>query len=229
MAYHLFLFDVDDTLFDFKAAERQSFASVIGDLADHSDLENLFHTYRLESERVWRLLELNKISKDELKVERFKRTFEKHRLEIDPVRASDLYLESLSESDILIPYAFEICQLLSQVGEIGIVTNGIASVQKKRLSKSKIAPFLSFIAVSEDCGFAKPDTRFFEYSAKLAKKFAPRSSLVIGDRLEADIAGAHAFGLDACLFNPHKKPNHTDIRPKHEIFHLSELQQIALR
>lgn len=229
MAYNLFLFDADDTLFDFKEAERQSFHLSIGSLLARTDLNDLFQTYKTESARVWRMLELNQITKDELKVERFKRTFEKHKVDVDPVVASEHYLEALSEADVLTPHSFEICQYLSEFGEIGIVTNGIVSVQKRRLSKSKIAPFISFIAVSEECGFAKPDTRFFDYSIKLAKKFSPHSTLVIGDRLEADIAGAHAFGVDSCFFNPHKIPNSTTLKPTHEIHHLSELQSIVFR
>jgi YjjG family noncanonical pyrimidine nucleotidase len=227
MAYNLFLFDADDTLFDFKAAEQQAFASSFKHFTDAATLPELFKTYRVESDRVWRLLELGQISKDELKVERFRRSFEKHGIDFDPARASDLYLEALSEGDALIPHAVEICQFLSEFSEIGIVTNGIVSVQKRRLAKSKIASYISFVAVSEECGFAKPDRRFFEYSIKLAKKFVPESTLVIGDRLETDIAGAHAFGVDACFFNPNKTSNPTDIRAKYEIAHLSELQKIA--
>ena len=53
-------------------------------LSHQNDLPSVFETYRKESERVWRLLENNAITKDELKVERFRRTFEKHEIDIDP-------------------------------------------------------------------------------------------------------------------------------------------------
>jgi putative hydrolase of the HAD superfamily len=229
MAYNLFLFDADDTLFDFKAAEQQAFASSMGRFFDQHEIKPIFDTYRLESERVWRLVEANLISKEVLKVERFKRTFERHKIKADPAVASGLYLEALSEADNLNHYAAEICQFLSGVGEVGIVTNGIMSVQKRRLSKSLINPFVSFIAVSEECGFTKPDVRFFDYSVRLAKRFSKEATLMIGDRIETDITGAHAYGLDTCFFNPTKDSINTTIVPKFEISHLSQLEEIALQ
>lgn len=172
MAYDLFLFDADDTLFDFRAAEQQALTFILGHFAKDFDLETVFHTYRTESEKLWRLLEVNKITKDNLKVERFRRTFQIHGIEEDPVRIGEAYLEALAEADPLVDHAFEICAFLSEIGQVGIITNGIEKVQKRRLSKSSIQPFISFIAVSEECGFAKPDIRFFEYSVRLARKYS---------------------------------------------------------
>jgi len=226
MNYSLFLFDADDTLFDFKAAERHAFGATMA-VFTLSNWESIFETYRHESERVWRLLESNRITKEELKVERFRRTFEEHGIEVDPSRASDAYLEALSETDILNHYAFEICEILSGFGEVGIVTNGIVTVQKRRLQKSKICSFISFIAVSDECGYSKPDIRFFEYSVKLARNFSKKSTLVIGDRIETDIIGANNFGLASCLFNPSRTVYETDVRPKYEISCLSELKTIV--
>lgn len=228
MGYSLFLFDADDTLFDFRSAELQALHSTLGHLAEKLCLEMLFNTYRSESESLWRQLERNLITKDDLKVERFRRTFAKHGITSDPAQASETYLEALSEADILNEHALEICQFLSEIGEVGIVTNGIVAVQKRRLNKSPIRPFISFIAVSEECGYAKPDIRFFDYSTKLARNFTPSKTLVIGDRIETDILGAHKFGLDACLFAPNGVSD-SDIRPKYTISRLSELKQIALQ
>jgi putative hydrolase of the HAD superfamily len=227
MSYELFLFDADDTLFDFRSAERQAFSMVFQELGIRSEFHSVFSTYRKESEKLWRKLERREVTKDELKIARFRQTFELHQLEVDPEKASQTYLEALSEADILNDHALEICQHLARRGEIGIVTNGIVTVQQRRLAKSAIKPYISFVAVSEACGFAKPDRQFFEYSIQLAKKFAPASTLVIGDRVETDIAGAHEFGLDACLFNPERLPNHSAFRPRYEISHLSELRKIV--
>lgn len=227
MGYDLFLFDLDDTLFDFKKAEIDAFASVISVLANGAHTPELFQSYRTESERVWRMLELGQISKDLLKTERFKQTFEKNGIEADHVKASALYLEALSESDALVDHAYEICEFLAGKGEIGIATNGFESVQNRRISKSRLKPFISFIAVSEAAGHAKPDARFFEYSIKLAKRFSKESTLMIGDRRETDILGANSFGLSSCWFNPGGATNTGEIKPTHEIKHLSDLIKLA--
>ena len=96
----------------------------------------------------------------------------------------------------------------------------------QRIKNSKLDSYISFVSVSEECGYAKPDVRFFEYSAKLAKKFLKSSALVIGDRLETDVLGAHNFGLDACWFNPQLQTRSQEIAPKFEIKHLSEIRHI---
>ncbi len=134
---------------------------------------------------MWQLFEEGKTTKDELKVERFRKTFELHGIDIDPKIASYRYLEALPETVVLIDHAVELLEWLSGHGEIGIVTNGIHHTQTQRINNSPLKSFISFVSVSEECGYAKPDVRFFEYSSKLAKRFQKEKSIVIGDRWEA--------------------------------------------
>lgn len=223
MSYELFLFDLDDTLLDFKASERLSFFSTMKSFGLSTTIDALFESYQSENRALWLLFEQAKTSKEHLKVERFRKAFAAHGIEIDPHMASQRYLDALPETVVLIDHAVEICELLSGRGEIGIITNGIHHVQTRRIQNSKLAPYISFVSVSEEAGFAKPDVRFFEYSAKMAKRFSKASSLVIGDRLETDVEGAHAFGVDACWFNPTSQPRAVANAPKFEIKHLREL------
>lgn len=46
--------------------------------------------------------------------------------------------------------------------QLGIITNGVAKVQKSRLSKSGLAPLFSSVLVSETVGVEKPDPVIFE-------------------------------------------------------------------
>jgi 2-haloacid dehalogenase len=227
MAYDLFLFDLDDTLLDFKASERLSFFSTLKNLGVEAGHDELFEHYQVTNRALWKLFEESKTTKEHLKVERFRKLFEANQMDIDPELASKRYLDMLPETVVLIDYAVEICEWLSTRGEIGIITNGIHATQTERIKNSKLAPYISFTVVSEECGFAKPDVRFFEHSSKIAKKFAKASSLVIGDRVETDIQGAHNFGVDSCWFNPEAlvRPE-THLPPKFEIKHLSELHKI---
>lgn len=226
MKYNLFLFDLDDTLLDFKESEKLSFHLCMQSLGIKTNVDQIFSDYQVINKALWKALEEAKTTQEILKVERFRKTFEAHRIDIDPAMASLRYLDTLPETVVLIDHAVETCEWLSQHGEIGIITNGIEYVQSKRINKSKIAPFISFISVSETCGFAKPDIRFFDYTTKMAKKFSKDKTVIVGDRLEADIQGAHNFGIDSCWYNPHKieKPSH--LRPTFEITHLSEIQKL---
>lgn len=227
MKYNLFLFDLDDTLLDFKASERLSFEHTLHALKVEHDFDSLFGQYQLENRALWDLFEQGKTSKEHLKVERFRKIFTTHQLDIDADMASEHYLSTLPRTVVLIEHAVEICQWLCEHGEIGIITNGIHHVQTERIKNSALAPFISFVSVSEECGHAKPDVRFFDFSANKARSFDKKSALVIGDRFEADIVGASTFGVSSCWFNPDRKENTSEIKPTYEITHLSELRRIV--
>lgn len=223
MKYNLFLFDLDDTLLDFKASERLSFFLSLKTLGIEAD-ETFFKEYQEGNQTLWKLFEENKVTKEFLKVERFRKVFQKHGIEVDPALASSRYLDALPETVVLMDYAVEICEWLKGHGELGIITNGIQSVQHKRITNSKIAPYIDFLSVSDECGHAKPDVRFFDYTVKKAKEFKKHSTLIVGDRLDADIKGAHNFGIDSCWFNPGKLTNENDFHPSFEVMHLSEIK-----
>lgn len=226
MRYNLFLFDLDDTLLDFRESERRSFVIALESLGITENLDALFARYQIENTLLWALFEQAKTTKEYLKVERFRKTFAAYGVEIDPVLASVRYLDTLPQTVVLVEYAKEICEWLTQFGEIGIITNGIQSVQTQRIRNSAIAPYISFVSVSETCGFAKPDVRFFEHSITMAKQFARESCLVVGDRMDADIQGAFNFGVDSCWFNPTNAQRTAGLAPQYEIHKLVELQQL---
>lgn len=225
MKYDLFLFDLDDTLLDFKASERLAFFLSMKSLGIESD-ERFFKEYQEGNQALWKQLEENKVTKEFLKVERFRKVFIKNKIEIDPEVASLRYLDALPETVVLIDHAVEICEWLKTFGEIGIITNGIQYVQHKRISNSKIAPYIDFLAVSDECGHAKPDVRFFEYTVKKAKRFKKESTVIVGDRLDADIKGANLFGIDSCWFNPNKQLNDHDYKSTYEVAHLKEIKKV---
>ena len=130
-------------------------------LGVRGDLADLFARYQAINLDLWRRFELGAVSKDFLKVERFRHTFAGHGLALDAARASDLYMAALSETVVLIDGAVEICQALAAIGEVGIITNGIEHIQARRIATSSLHKHISFVATSEACGYAKPDERFF--------------------------------------------------------------------
>jgi 2-haloacid dehalogenase len=75
MKHQLFLFDLDDTLLDFRASEKLSFVRTMRDLGLRDDVDGLFHQYQAINVALWRQFESGAVSKDFLKVERFRQTF----------------------------------------------------------------------------------------------------------------------------------------------------------
>jgi len=229
MKHRLFLFDLDDTLLDFRASERLSFDRTMGELGLAAIPDGLFARYQVINLALWQAFEAGTVSKDFLKVERFRRTFVTHALDLDPHKASALYLESLSNTVVLIDGAAQLCETLAGIGEVGIITNGVESIQQRRIASSSLQAHVSFVATSEACGHAKPDTRFFDYTVRMARAFAPGETVIVGDRLDADILGANRFGIESCWFNPHGLPNATQALPTWEVARLKDVVPLLRR
>jgi 2-haloacid dehalogenase len=223
MKHRLFLFDLDDTLLDFKASEKLSFGRTMQELGLNEGVDALFVQYQAINVALWRSFETGGVTKDFLKVERFRRTFVANGLELDAEAASRLFLESLSDTVVLIDGAKHICEQLSAIGEVGIITNGVEYIQNRRIASSGLGDHISFVSTSEACGHAKPDVRFFEYAAKMARSFAKAETIIIGDRLDADILGANRFGIDSCWFNPGRLGNESQALPTYEVASLQDI------
>jgi 2-haloacid dehalogenase len=223
MKHRLFLFDLDDTLLDFKASEQLSFDRTMRALGLDALPDGLFARYQAINIALWKRFETGAVSKDFLKVERFRRTFADNGLDLDPEAASHLYLESLSDTVVLIDGARELCETLAGIGEVGIITNGVEQIQHRRIVSAGLRDHVSFVATSEACGHAKPDSRFFEYTVRMARAFAHAETVIVGDRLDADILGANRFGIESCWFNPGGLANDSEALPTFEVARLHDV------
>ena len=224
MKHTLFLFDLDDTLLDFKASENLSFVRTMQQLGAGGSTASLFSHYQPINVALWRAFEHGTVTKDFLKVERFRQTFLAAGLVLDPELASRLYLESLSDTVVLIDGAIELCATLAAVGEVGIITNGVDAIQNRRIASSGLQQHVSFVATSEACGYAKPDVRFFEYAMNMAARPAGKDqAIIIGDRLDADILGANRYGIDSVWYNPEQLANSSAVVPTFEVACLREI------
>jgi len=221
--YDAIFFDADETLLDFKKSEEISFEVV---LRKHN-IEGDFHHYRTNYKKIndilWSQEALGLITKDFLKVERFRKFLEEHSLEANPEQICEDYLQTLPEHVYLLDGAIELITNLHKKMPMAIVTNGIGHVQHKRFSKANITHFFDHVVVSEECGFSKPDQRIFDLTLKKMGLSKASRILMVGDKLETDILGANRFGIDSCWFNPHNSTNDTDIKPTFEIKNLAQI------
>lgn len=223
MKHSLFLFDLDDTLLDFKASEKRSFVRTMEELGIQDGIEGIFPQYQAINLDLWKRFEAGLVSKDVLKVERFRKTFLQSGLELDPEAASALYHEFLSSTVVLIEGAGQLCATLAGIGEVGIITNGVDHIQHRRIASSGLGDHISFVSTSEACGYAKPDSRFFDYTTSKARRFSKNETVIIGDRLDADILGANRFGIESCWFNPGRSINESQAVPSCEAASLHDI------
>lgn len=222
--YKLLLFDADDTLFDFQKSQHATFHRLLQDHGINESLFEMYTDYQAISQDLWSKLERNEISKDHLKSHRFKLLFEKYNLKFCPQNLGEKYLDLLSDYVYLLPDAKDILEILSKKYVIGLVTNGVEKVQKERFARSGLSDYVSFMVVSEECGYHKPDRRIFDYALKI-KSMLSHETLMIGDKIEADVLGATNAGIDSCWYNPGKLKNHTST-PTFEIQSLRELTSL---
>jgi YjjG family noncanonical pyrimidine nucleotidase len=223
--YRLFLFDADDTLFDFRRSERTAFASTLleAGVPEERALE-LLPRYREISHELWGYLEQGRVTQEELRTERFRRLYSAYAIAADPAQAGLSYLDHLSRGTHLIDGALEVCLALKERGaRLGIVTNGFKRVQEPRFRASPLATVIGELVISEEFGAAKPDPRIFHHALERVSHLDRDTAVFVGDRLESDIAGAHRAGLASCWFNARGETNGTGIRPSHEISRLEEL------
>ena len=78
----------------------------------------------------------------------------------------------------------------------GIVTNGEAS-QRAKCRAAGLEQLASFIIVSEEIGYDKPDPRIFHDALVATGLKTPGQVMFIGDNPVADIHGAKCFGMKA--------------------------------
>lgn len=225
MKYEVILLDIDETLFDFKKAEKYALEKTMNHCKiDYND-ENL-SIYKRVNDNIWHELEKGLISADNLKLERPRRFFNELGVSSNPTEFRDTYLKLLGEGAFLFDESIELLSYLSKKYRLCVITNGLSDVQNRRLDKAAIREHFEHIVISEDIGFAKPDSKIFEYTLEAMNHKNKDSVLMIGDSLKSDIQGGINVGIDTCWYNPSKIINPTDIIPTYEVHSLLDIKNI---
>jgi 2-haloacid dehalogenase len=178
---------------------------------------------------LWKKIERGETTLATLQISRFVRLFAYMQIKWEKCDPGGLYLKQLERYVFLLDDADIVCGELHKTCALYIVTNGIAPVQRGRLARSGLMPYMSGLFVSEDIGFPKPHRYFFDsVFTQLGPDTARSKILIIGDSLSADIAGGRAAGIDTCWYNPRRESNKGSLRPTYEIASLAELLDICL-
>ena len=219
--YKYLLFDLDDTILDFKAAEVYAFKKLLKTLnIDYKD--EYLEKYSQDNLALWKKYELGLIERKTIFEDRMKPLFEMLSIDYDPIKASYDYLGYLSESSILIKDSYQVLERLSKKYDLYIISNGEPSVQYPRIESADLNKFFKGLFISSEIGHQKPKKEFFDYVKSHIKDFKVEEALVIGDSLSSDIKGAIDYGIDSCWFNPNKKQ--TDLNVAYNITELSQLR-----
>ncbi len=231
--YKVILIDIDDTLFDYKKAEDNAIRKVFEDFGyfNNEEDENRFETIKLKyntiNKKLWEELEKGKVTKDELKVKRFKELFEEMDLGYEPEAFSIKYLRRLGEGNFLFDGAEEFCKYIKSKYKVAIVTNGIKEVQMSRIGRSGISGYIDEVVISDEVGISKPRPEIFEYALKKLGHEDKKGVIMIGDSQTADIQGGINFGIDTCWINIVGKKEDENIKATYKVDKIEDLYKIV--
>jgi putative hydrolase of the HAD superfamily len=95
----------------------------------------------------------------------------------------------------------ETLEKLARVYQLGVITNWDSEdEQRRKLRHLGLDSSFRHCVVSASAGYEKPDPRIFEHALSLAE-VEPTDAVFVGDRLDVDVGGAKAAGMQAVWFN----------------------------
>ena len=200
MRFSLLLSDVDNTLFDFRSAERAAFAAVSARFALPED-EDLFALYQAINKAQWQKLDRGETDPQKLRLDRFRDFADALGLEGADIRAmSDHYIRALGEQRLLVAGAEAFLRRVSAHMPVYLVTNGFSDVQRPRIQASPLRRYFSGLLISEEFAHAKPHPEMLQEAMRRAGAADPSRAVMIGDNEAADIGAAVNAGVKSILF-----------------------------
>ncbi len=216
------IFDLDDTLLDFHAAEHAALRLSLPQCGVQPTTA-LLDRYSVLNEQQWKLLEQGKLTRDEVKVRRFALLFAEYGIDAAAEEATARYERCLCDQHPLMAGALPLLEELKTRYALYVATNGSAAVQKKRIGDAGLTSFFEDVFISESVGADKPSAAFFAHCVARIPSFDPACTVMIGDSLSSDIAGGKNAGIRTVWFNPHHKENNTAVQPDHTVDCLAAL------
>ncbi len=227
--YTCLLLDVDNTLLDFDAAERQALTDTLIHYGLPHDADAL-STYHEVNRRLWAQLARGELNKNKLFAIRFLRFIEAMGLP-DPGNSremNDYYENELARHADLIPGALQALEELAEVATLATVSNGATRVQQSRIAASGIGNYMDGVYISEKMGAAKPQARLYDMVLKDLGVTDKSRVLMVGDDLLADIKGGQNAGIDTCWVNFAGEENTTGLRPTYTVHSYEELYRVVM-
>jgi putative hydrolase of the HAD superfamily len=112
----------------------------------------------------------------------------------------------------LFPEAVQVLHRLHGRYKMSIITNGFAETHDVKIARLELGRFFDHVILAGEMQLVKPDPKIFEHAMRLAG-VTPEESLMVGDRFNRDVAGAHAAGMRAVWVNVRGETAPAGVRP----------------
>ncbi len=203
--YTHLLFDLDHTLWDFNTNCKNTLYELYLE-HEHElksiDKELFFTTFLKINSEIWHLFDQNKISKEEMRIRRFRDLLQNFDINNDILANTleDKYLFRCPKKGALLPYSLDFLNLVKDAFEICLITNGFHQVQLEKVKYSGLDVYFEHIFSSESTQSKKPEAKFFNHVLS-HYQLDPEKTLIIGDNPYTDIQGAKNMGIHSLWIN----------------------------
>ena len=220
------LFDVDDTLFDRKLAQKKVcilIAKQLPHIFDAFEPEHILEAF-LKSDQISTDIFNSGDPSEGLRDKRnslFLQLLGIHENYVPAV--TGLYVQDYPLVNAPVDGAISVVKKLSVKFKVGVVSNGFPDVQYRKLENMGFYDLFSCIVLSEVFGVRKPNPVIFQKAASLIH-MKPAECLYVGDSYAHDVIGAKNAGMQACWLNPESlKPQDETVKADFVISKLAEL------
>ena len=202
-------FDLDETLIRHSTPIMEQLQTVCHQhLADLSEARwNAFHEHLMvDVGQLWRDIAVHQGRCEAGFVEIFRSGLEQVGGDVALAEPMiEAFLTSVVDSTGPTEGAHEVLDRLAAAGiATGIITNGFAFLQKRKVKAHDFVERVKFVMTSEDAGAHKPDARIFQMAmAKVGVDAA--NCWHVGDHRDNDVAGAIGVGISAVLYDPDRQ------------------------
>ena len=224
--YKAVLLDLDDTLLDFQSCEQQSLQRCHQKYFHHvEDFAHFCQVFRQINLGLWRRVEAGMQTVSALGEDLFRSLTKEFGLSYCP-SIEQHYADQLIEHSFWEPGAETLLNALYAQGvRLGFITNGFTKIQRAKFENLQLHRWSQVLVISEELGHAKPHREIFDH-ALLQLAACPEETLMVGDSLTSDGAGARNTGMPFCWYNPLHRPTPEDWMPHLIISRLEELHPL---
>ena len=224
------LFDVDETLFDRKLAQRlvlERLPVCLPEIFGGITIDTLLAAWQASD----RETSDHKYTVDDIRASRNVRSaffLSSLGLPAGHTEAvTDFYLDTYPKVPAPIDGTSEVVAACAAQLPVGVVSNAYPDVQYGKLDTLGLRHLFRCVVLSEEYGGPrKPAAEIFLRGCELLDA-APSSTLYVGDSFANDVIGARAAGLVSCWYNPQGlPPPGGEAAPEYELRAMSDLLQL---
>lgn len=199
-------FDLDDTLLDHRAAERKALADVrdrYRQIFGTVSVDELQAEYHAINDPLWTRYADGEIEKETLQAQRFAQLVEA--MEAPHANAALIgryYMQRYAAHWQFVDGARDAYERIAADRSVGVMTNGFAEVQRKKLDQFPVLrEWAEAVVLCEETGVLKPNPEAFAHATEQAG-VAAADVLYVGDSYRSDVQGGRNAGWRVAWFAP---------------------------